>query len=86
MSSWSMLIIKILRGASSGPSQFIMEGAGWKVVREKELWKGTGVETYCGTKTFAYSEEKNRSQKRERISENINEKNMKKEFHDIIQY
>ena len=52
-----MLVIKILRGASSGPGQFIKEGAGWKVVREEELWKATGVETNCGTKTIAYLEE-----------------------------
>ena len=37
-----------MRGASSGPGQYITEGAGWKVVREEELWKATGVETNCG--------------------------------------
>ena len=46
-----------MRGASSGPGQYITEGAGWKVVREEELWKATGVETNCGTKTIAYLEE-----------------------------
>ena len=48
MCSWSMLVIKILRGASSGPGRNITEGAGWKVVREVELWEATGVETNCG--------------------------------------